>query len=42
VERDDVPDQHVAEEVRRGYKIRERLLRPALVRVAHNGKQTSE
>ena len=42
VERDDVPDQHVAEEIRRGYKIRERLLRPALVRVAHNGKQTSE
>jgi molecular chaperone GrpE len=42
VERDDVPDQHVAEEVRRGYKIRERLLRPALVRVAHNTKQVSE
>jgi molecular chaperone GrpE len=42
VERDDVPDQHVAEEVRRGYKIRERLLRPALVRIAHNAKQKSE
>ena len=28
VERDDVPDQHVAEEVRRGYKLRERLLGP--------------
>jgi molecular chaperone GrpE len=42
VERDDVPDQHVAEEVRRGYKIRDRLLRPALVRVAHNPKQVSE
>jgi molecular chaperone GrpE len=42
VECDDVPDQHVAEEVRRGYKLRERLLRPALVRVAHNAKQTSE
>ena len=42
VERDDIPDQHVAEEVRRGYKIRERLLRPALVRVAHNPKQVSE
>ena len=42
VERDDVPDQHVAEEIRRGYKIRERLLRPALVRVAHNAKQNSE
>ena len=42
VERDDVPDQHVAEEIRRGYKIRERLLRPALVRVAHNAKQVDE
>ena len=42
VEREDLPDQHVAEEIRRGYKIRERLLRPALVRVASNPKQTSE
>ena len=42
VDRDDLPDQHVAEEIRRGYKLRERLLRPALVRVAHNPKQTSE
>ena len=42
VERDDLPDQHVAEEIRRGYRLRERLLRPALVRVAHNTKQTSE
>ncbi len=42
VERDDVPDQHVAEEVRRGYRMRERLLRPALVRVAHNPKQVEE
>ena len=42
VERDDVPDQFVAEEVRRGYKLRERLLRPALVRVASNPKQTNE
>jgi len=25
-----VPDQHVAEEIRRGYKLRERLLRPAM------------
>jgi molecular chaperone GrpE len=36
VESNDVPDQHVAEEIRRGYKLRDRLLRPALVRVAHN------
>jgi molecular chaperone GrpE len=42
VDRDDLPDQHVAEEVRRGYKLRERLLRPALVRIAHNAKQTSD
>ena len=42
IERDDLPDQHIAEEIRRGYKIRERLLRPALVRVASNPKQTSE
>ena len=42
LERDDFPDQHVAEEVRRGYKMRERLLRPALVRVAHNPKQVNE
>jgi molecular chaperone GrpE len=42
VERGDLPDQHVAEEVRRGYKLRDRLLRPALVRIAHNPKQTSE
>ena len=42
VEREDIPDQHVAEEIRKGYKIRERLLRPALVRVASNPKQVSE
>ena len=42
VERDDLPDQHVAEEIRRGYKLRDRLLRPALVRVASNPKQKSE
>lgn len=42
VEREDIPDQHVAEEIRRGYKIRDRLLRASLVRVAHNSKQVSE
>jgi molecular chaperone GrpE len=42
VDREDIPDQHVAEEVRRGYKMRERLIRPALVRVAHNSKQVEE
>jgi molecular chaperone GrpE len=39
VERDDVPDHQVIEEVRRGYRIKERLLRPALVRVASNPKK---
>jgi molecular chaperone GrpE len=42
VERDDLPDQHIAEEIRRGYRLRERLLRPALVRVASNSKQKGE
>lgn len=38
-ERNDLPDHQVFEEVRRGYRIRDRLLRPALVRVASNPKQ---
>ncbi len=42
VERDDLPDHTVAEEIRRGYKIRERLLRPAMVRVVSNPKQVAE
>jgi molecular chaperone GrpE len=42
VERDDLPDQYVAEEIRRGYRLRERLLRPAMVRVVNNPKQVSE
>jgi molecular chaperone GrpE len=42
VERVDLPDQHIAEEIRRGYKIRERLLRPSMVRVVSNPKQTVE
>jgi molecular chaperone GrpE len=42
VEREDLPDQHVAEEIRRGYKLRERLLRPAMVRVVSNPKQKNE
>ncbi len=42
VERHDLPDQHVAEEIRRGYKLRDRLLRPALVRINSNPKQTNE
>jgi molecular chaperone GrpE len=39
VERNDLPDHQVFEEVRRGYRIRDRLLRPALVRVASNSRQ---
>lgn len=42
VDRDDIPDHYVAEEIRRGYKLRDRLLRPAMVRVANNPNQKSE
>ena len=34
VETDEVPDHHVLEELQPGYRIKERLLRPAMVRVA--------
>jgi molecular chaperone GrpE len=40
IERDDLPDHSVAEEIRKGYRIRERLLRPAMVRIVSNSKQT--
>ncbi len=36
------PDHEVLEEIRRGYKLREKLLRPALVRIAVNPAQVSE
>jgi molecular chaperone GrpE len=36
VERTDLPDHQVIEEIRRGYRIRERLLRPALVKISVN------
>jgi molecular chaperone GrpE len=39
VERHDLPDQQIIDEVRRGYRIKERLLRPALVRIASNPLQ---
>ena len=42
VERPDLPDHHVAEEIRRGYKLRDRLLRPSLVRISSNPQQKSE
>lgn len=41
-ERSDVPDHQVIEEIRRGYKLRDKLLRPALVKIATNAKQVSE
>jgi molecular chaperone GrpE len=34
VETAETPDHHVLEELQRGYKLKERLLRPAMVRVA--------
>ena len=42
VEREDLPDHFVADEIRRGYKLRDRLLRPAMVRVVSNPKQQKE
>ena len=36
VESKDVPDNHVVDELQRGYRFKDRLLRPAMVRVARN------
>ena len=36
VDTTDVPDHHVLDELQRGYKFKDRLLRPAMVRVARN------
>jgi molecular chaperone GrpE len=36
VETTDAEDHHVLEELQRGYKLKDRLLRPAMVRVARN------
>jgi molecular chaperone GrpE len=36
VDTTDVPDHQVIDELQRGYKLRDRLLRPAMVRVARN------
>jgi len=38
VETSDVDDHQILEELQRGYKLKERLLRPAMVKVAHNPK----
>jgi len=39
VETDEVEDHHVIDELQRGYRIKDRLLRPAMVRVADNPKK---
>jgi molecular chaperone GrpE len=39
VETDEVPDHYVIDELQRGYKLKDRLLRPAMVRVATNTKK---
>jgi molecular chaperone GrpE len=38
VESDEVEDNHVLDELQRGYKLKDRLLRPAMVRVARHPK----
>jgi molecular chaperone GrpE len=38
VDSSEVPDQHVLDELQRGYKYKDRMLRPAMVRVARNGR----
>lgn len=42
IETKEFPDHQVLEEVRRGYRIREKLLRPALVRIAANPDQVND
>jgi molecular chaperone GrpE len=42
IETKEFPDHQVLEEIRKGYRIREKLLRPALVRIAENPDQVSE
>jgi molecular chaperone GrpE len=42
VETAEHPDHQVLEEIRRGYTLRDKLLRPALVRIASNSAQKSE
>ncbi len=42
VETQEHPDHQVLEEIRRGYKLRDKLLRPALVKIASNPSQVSD
>jgi molecular chaperone GrpE len=39
VETSEVPDHQIVEELQRGYKLKDRLLRPAMVKVASNPKR---
>ncbi|MGH9510794.1 MAG: nucleotide exchange factor GrpE [Terriglobales bacterium] len=41
VDTDEADDQTVIEELQRGYKLKERMLRPAMVKVARNARQES-
>src|ERR1700751_1321200 len=40
VDTEDAEDQHVLEELQRGYKLKDRLLRPAMVKVARNSTRS--
>jgi molecular chaperone GrpE len=42
IETKEFPDHQVLEEIRRGYRIRDKLLRPALVRIAVNPDQVTD
>jgi molecular chaperone GrpE len=42
IETAEFPDHQVLEEIRRGYRIRDKLLRPALVRIAANPAQVAD
>jgi molecular chaperone GrpE len=39
VDTEDVDDHQVLEELQRGYKLKDRLLRPAMVKVARNSRR---
>jgi molecular chaperone GrpE len=39
VDTNEVEDHHVLDELQRGYKLKDRLLRPSMVRVARNSKR---
>ena len=42
IETTEFPDHQVLEEIRRGYRLRDKLLRPALVRIASNAHQVND